>query len=131
MSKVRPSPCEACPYRRDVPSGLWARQEYEKLRAYDAETPQQPMATFACHATPQAYCHGWAVVHMTRGHDRELLALRVWPPEGGLPEPVVPLFASGTEAADHGERDIDDPSGEALRAMSRLVAKHPRLQEED
>jgi len=89
------------------------------------------MATFACHATPQAYCHGWAVVHMNRGHERELLALRAWPPEGEIPEPVVPLFASGNEAADHGERDIENPSGEALRVMTRLIAKHPRLQEEE
>lgn len=28
-----PSPrlCESCPYRRDVPSGIWDRSEYAKL----------------------------------------------------------------------------------------------------
>ena len=125
--KIRPLPCEACPYRRDVPSGIWATHEYEKLREFDAPTQLQPIATFACHASPQAVCNGWAIVHNSRGHEFELAGLRVWPPEGGIPEPVVPLFSSGNEAADHGEREIQHPSPQAFAMMDRLRGKHPRL----
>lgn len=126
MTLVRQTPCPQCPYRRDVPSGVWAHEEYEKLRRYDAETPAQPVEGFSCHATPERYCHGWAVVHTSRGHECDLLALRF----GGdveIPEPAVPLFASGNEAANHGQRDIAHPSADALDAMTTL-RRYPRLQ---
>lgn len=51
-SQVRgpaPQPCASCPYRRDVPSGIWAAEEYAKLPAYDADTPFQPPHLFLCH----------------------------------------------------------------------------------
>ena len=124
---IRPTPCEACPYRRDVPSGLWEAHEYEKLRAYDAPTWGQPAAPFACHAAPGSLCHGWAVVHESRGHEFALLALRLR--TAVVPPAVVPLFGSGAEAADHGERDVEDPGPEARRAMVRLMGRHPRLRE--
>jgi len=130
MTVVRREPCSVCPYRRDVPSGVWAHHEYEKLRDYDLPTSEQPFAVFACHATPEHYCHGWAVVHENRGHEHELIALRIsrrW--DGLLPEAHVPLFASGNEAADHGQADIKRPSQEAKDAVSRLTRKYPRLQE--
>jgi len=131
VSKIRPLPCEACPYRCDVASGVWATHEYEKLREYDAITPLQPFAAFACHASPNALCHGWAVVHNNRGREYELMALRLEGFEGPMPEMVVPLFASGNEAADHGEADMEDPSVEARRTQQRLLSKHPRLNIED
>jgi len=131
VTKVRAMPCEACPYRRDVPSGLWQEHEYDKLVDYDAPTGEQPFATFACHASPEAHCHGWAVVHMNRGHENELLALRVSPPDGGIPQEVVPLFDSGEEAAEHGKADLEEPSEEAWIAMDRLMKKHPRLRERE
>lgn len=127
MSEVRSSPCIACPYRKDVPSGVWAQHEYDKLRDYDLPTPQQPMATFACHATPELHCNGWAVVHNTRGHENELLALRIWPARVPAASPV-PLFESGNAAADHGERDVEHPSTEARARVELLMRKHPRLQ---
>lgn len=134
MSEIRSMPCTACPYRRDVPSGLWAEHEYDKLVDYDAPTADQPMAVFACHATPEHLCHGWAVVHMNRGHDHELLALRIRASRGdwrtqGIPEAGVPLFDSGAAAAEHGKRDITTPSPEAVEAVERLARKHPRLAE--
>ena len=128
MTEIRKEPCSACPYRKDAPSGLWAWHEYEKLRQYDAETSYQPMAGFGCHATPEFDCHGWAVVHSTRGRMYELLALRMWPPKNGIPEAAVPLFASGNEAADHGQEDIDEPSPEAIRKAAQLLKKYERLQ---
>jgi hypothetical protein len=127
MSDIRKEPCSACPYRQDVPSGLWAHQEYEKLRLYDAPTPEQPSAPFACHATPEHYCHGWAVVHSSRGNEFALLALRL---RGirDVPPAAVPLMFSGNDAANHGEADIDEPSLDAVEAIQKLLRKHPRLE---
>jgi hypothetical protein len=105
---------------------VWAASEYDKLAQYDAPTAEQPIVPFACHATPKKLCHGWAVVHTNRGHEFDLLALRF----GGYPAitaPAVPLFGSGTEAAEHGKRDIDNPSPDARRVMDRLQRKYPRL----
>jgi hypothetical protein len=127
METIRTSPCSACPYRCDVPPGVWSFDDYERLRPYDAPTWAQPPLRFSCHATPAALCHGWAVVHSRRGHDHELLALRLVWPEDGIPVEVVPLFTSGAEAADHGQSAIAEPPPEAIRVMDRLLAKHPRL----
>jgi hypothetical protein len=121
----------ACPYRRDVAPGVWAFEEYEKLRHYDEPTFAQPVVGFACHATPDHDCHGWAVVHSTRGHEFELLALRLHWPDGGIPEATMPLFSSGGEAADHGQSAIDDPPPEATATMGRLLRKYSRVHLED
>lgn len=123
----RKTPCPACPYRRDVPSGVWAPEEYEKLRRYDAPTGDQPLAAFMCHATPERLCHGWAVVHSSRGHDFDLLALRFMFHDAKVPnEAAVPLFASGNEAADYGQRDVTAPTPAAEESISRLL-RYPRL----
>ena len=124
---VRKGPCGSCPYRRDVPSGVWSFNEYEKLRGYDEITPYQPHGLFMCHATPEALCHGWAVVHTTRGHEFDLLALRVHRWEGEVPEPAVPLFGSGNEAADHGQADIEHPGPKAVETIAKLQRKYERL----
>jgi Family of unknown function (DUF6283) len=34
----RPEPCATCPYRRSTPAGVWARNEYDSLEAYDGDT---------------------------------------------------------------------------------------------
>lgn len=125
----RKTPCPACPYRRDVPSGVWAPEEYEKLRRYDAPTADQPPKAFMCHATPARLCHGWAVVHSSRGHNFGLMALRFMFHDARVPtEAAVPLFSSGNEAADHGQRDVARPSSRAEEAMSKLL-RYPRLAE--
>jgi len=126
MSEIRSLPCSACPYRRDVPSGLWAAHEYDKLRAYDLPTGNQPFAPFMCHATPEHFCNGWAVVHTSRGHEYDLLALRLCgSPE--VPKAVVETWDSGNQAADHGQADVENPSDEAVDAVDRLLRKYPRL----
>ena len=142
--EVRSEPCSSCPYRRDVPSGIWAWHEYEKLRDYDLPTAEQPWNVFVCHATPDHYCNGWVLVHNNRGpdpdnpmsvHPYDLLALRLsegmgrW--SGRIPESKTPLFSSGNEAADHGQRDISAPSPEARNTVDRLTRKYPRLRSED
>ena len=128
MSEIRSNPCSACPYRCDVPSGVWAHSEYEKLRDYDKPTGEQPFAVFACHATPEHLCNGWAVVHSGRGSEFDLLALRMegCPP---IPEPTIAMWASGNAAADHGQADIETPSDEAMATVARLMNKYERLQD--
>jgi Family of unknown function (DUF6283) len=126
MTQIRKEPCSACPYRRDVASGVWAEHEYDKLLDYDRPTGEQPIAAFSCHATPDHYCHGWAVVHSNRGNENDLLALRLrGSPE--IPEAAVPLFNSGQEAAEHGKADIENPSAEAHATVVKLQRKHERL----
>lgn len=126
MSKIMQNPCLACPYRRDVPSGVWSESEYDKLPPYDSQTANQPFAPFACHALPDHLCHGWAVCHSNRGHDRELLALRFL---GDIEIPIskVPLFSSGQEAAEHGKRDVPQPTTAATSTIDRLRKKYDRL----
>ncbi|MFJ3728641.1 DUF6283 family protein [Streptomyces sp. NPDC090045] len=60
-----PRSCGSCPYRRDVPAGIWAGEEYDKLRRYYADTPDQPPRIFQCHQTEavnasRRVCAGWA-----------------------------------------------------------------------
>jgi hypothetical protein len=126
VAEVRRTPCEACPYRQDVPSGVWSEAEYEKLRPYDGETWEQPPGAFACHAAPARLCHGWAVVSARAEHSRESLALRI---EGcpDIPEAAAPLFATHGEAADHGLRAVEAPPDEAVQLAERLRRKHTRL----
>lgn len=132
MKGVRSQPCFACPYRRDVPSGVWSAEEYDKLAEYDAPTVEQPVSFFGCHATPDHVCHGWAVVHGKQTDDRACMGLRLLEILFGpvtVPEAGVPLFNSGAEAAEHGKRDIARPSKAAKAAAARLMRKYARLRE--
>jgi len=130
---IRTQPCEACPYRRDVASGLWSAEEYHKLVLYDAPTWAQPPSPFGCHATPEFFCHGWAVVHTSRGDEFDLLALRfvqsMLKKRLVIPKPKVPLFASGAEAAAHGRRRLKRPSRKTRALGDRLIARYARLRE--
>jgi hypothetical protein len=127
---VRPRPCPTCPYRRDVPSGIWAASEYAKLPLFDGETGEQAQAgafaPFCCHSAPDKLCAGWAGCHdmaenlAVRLHHRD-----IDPAVLDYVSPV-PLFASGAEAAAHGMADIEAPGPEAAAAQGkllRLVAK--------
>lgn len=124
MKGPAPRPCESCPYRRDVPSGIWDASEYEKLRQYDRETFDQPHELFLCHQGDERPCAGWVAVH-----GRELLALRIAVTVNRLEAWVmryttpVPLFRSGAAAAEHGMAEIDQPGPTALRAIRKLAAR--------
>ena len=122
-----PRPCESCPYRRDVPSGVWAPEEYAKLLLYDLETSHQPIGLFMCHQGNERVCGGWAACHGAQAaEDRrhELLSLRMAGHLFGIPWKTmvkirnyvspVPLFSSGREAAKHGLKDLENPSDEAI-----------------
>jgi hypothetical protein len=127
---VAAAPCKSCPYRQDVPSGLWAPEEYAKLPRYDGEILDQLRAgaggLFMCHQKDGCLCAGWLAAH----GPHNLLALRmngaevadeVW----GYASPV-PVFSSGAEAAAHGRADIQQPTPKARRAIDRLHRKQLR-----
>lgn len=116
-------PCGTCPYRRDVPSGVWAREEYEKLPGYDGEIIDQLQAgalgVFMCHQRDGCLCGGWLLTH---GADN-LAALRLHPvdPSAFTYTSDVPVWPSGAAAHDHGVRRIDNPSPDALRKIHGLT----------
>ena len=124
---VDKSPCSTCPYRRDVPSGLWHSEEYEKLRKYDDDVGGgvPSLSTFLCHQSNvtgrETACKGWLMVH------RDSVAVRLAVIQGKVEFPEcfeptnVPLFGSGGEAADHGEREIENPGEKAVSAAERLL----------
>lgn len=126
-----PRPCLTCPYRTDVPPGVWSQEDYEKLPRYDGPTWEQPPALFLCHQHDKheegaRVCGGWAGCH----DGNHLMALRVAVIKGEIPAETAeairdytspaPLFASGAEAASHGMRDLHAPGPEALRAMTKI-----------
>lgn len=125
-------PCASCPYRRDVPSGVWEPDEYAKLPPYDLPTGEQPLGVFGCHQRDGRVCAGWAAVH----DGPNLLALRMAVATGHLSLEVAeavcdyttdtPLFASGAEAAEHGLRELDAPSPRA----EALIEKIERVREQ-
>ena len=115
--KVASVPCGSCPYRCDVPSGIWEQHEYDKLPSYDGPTWGQSPALFMCHQKA-----GWLACHDAR----ELLALRF--PHDVDPSVYdyateVPVFNSGAEARRHGMRDISHPSAKAGKMITGLVRK--------
>ena len=120
-------PCPSCPYRRDVPSGVWAASEYDRLPGYDGPISDQvtcgAWASFGCHQGDGTVCRGW-LGHRDPG---DLLAVRLAILRGELPpdaygyETAVPLFATGKEAAEHGRRDIAAPGERARQAASKIV----------
>lgn len=131
-----PRPCESCPYRQDVPSGVWAEEEYRKLPDYDQETMHQPSGVFLCHQGNNRVCGGWAAVCGVREKkDRrfELLSLRLASGLFGLREETVesirdyrspvPLFRSGKEAMEHGLKELEEPGEEACRIMDKIERK--------
>lgn len=133
-----PRPCQSCPYRRDVPSGVWAPEEYAKLAAYDRDTMGQPAAVFLCHqhgrgSDQTRVCAGWAGSHDTS----QLLALRLAPMAGSMTEETwrktveyrspVPLFRSGAEAARHGLAEVNRPGPGAARAMAKIGRRRSDL----
>lgn len=130
-----PVPCATCPYRKDVPSGIWDAEEYAKLPAYDNPTAMQPVALFMCHSSPAGLCTGWLQSHANRSHEFDLLALRL--PRNldraevskvALAEPAVPLFRTGKAAAKHGMKAINRPGKKARAAVARIVKKRKKTQ---
>ena len=128
---IQRAPCASCPYRMDVPSGIWATEEYDKILPYDNETMFQPPRLFLCHQQNGCLCRGWLDVHGT-----ELLALRLGcikgeidPAELGkaLDEgPAVEVFETAAEAAAHGRKSIKRPGAKAKRMVEKIEARRSR-----
>jgi hypothetical protein len=132
--RIRPpavNPCGSCPYRRDVPSGVWDESEYEKLPHYDGDTSEQPPSVFMCHQQNGRLCSGWVGCH-DMYHN---LGLRVAALDRITPDDLtavleyttsVPLFASGAEAAAHGMAEVESPPNAATKIIDKLQSKRER-----
>lgn len=126
------TPCASCPYRTDVPSGVWHYDEYEKLRAYDEDPndPDKAIAAigqvFLCHQPiedAQAVCRGWAEVHYDTPAVRMTMLTGTIDPETlREPPPGIEFFPSGAAAADHGQAEIDAPGVKAHDAITKVEA---------
>jgi hypothetical protein len=125
-------PCGTCPYRRDVPSGVWAADEYAKLPAYDQPTMQQPTGLFLCHQQDGRICAGWAGCHDMAESLAVRLAVLTGRLDGDEAEALtsyrtpVPLWPDGVTAAVHGVRDVDEPGERAERAIGKLLNARAR-----
>ncbi len=120
--KAPPIPCGSCPYRRDVPSGIWAQSEYDKLPQYDGETWEQSPLVFLCHQRDGHICGGWLACH----DPQHLLALRIdrdVDPSVFSYKTDVPVFSSGAEARAHGMREIARPGERARKMVMGLMRK--------
>ncbi|MCC3292397.1 DUF6283 family protein [Arthrobacter sp. zg-Y1110] len=120
----RKSPCGSCPYRCNVPSGVWAESEYRKLPAYDGEMHEQTsVSVFMCHQADGKACSGWL------GHrdPTDMLAVRLGLMAGDLDPScadyttTVPLFESGEAAAEHGMARVSEPGDDAAAVINKLV----------
>lgn len=135
MSRIlppAPNPCGSCPYRRDVPSGVWSEEEYDKLPQYDQPTFDQPPMVFMCHQQDGRLCAGWTGCHdMEESFGLRIACLN------GMVEPedfdiirdymtAVPLFESGAEAAAHGYSEIEQPGIKARKTADKLRRKQQR-----
>lgn len=126
------TPCVSCPYRRDVPSGVWVEEEYEKLPRYDGPTAEQPPSAFFCHQRNGRLCSGWCGTHDME----ESLALRFAVIAGTIDqeayeaavdyESPVPLWDSGEEAARHGMERVADPDEFARVIIDKTQRKRER-----
>lgn len=127
----RESPCPTCPYRKNCPAGVWHSSEYVKLAEYDKPTGEQPLGVFMCHDAKDGstMCRGWLDTH----DKDESLALRfavmtgkVEPEIFDLPVSGEPVFASGTEAAQHGMAAISDPPPAAVKVIKKLMKQRAK-----
>jgi hypothetical protein len=121
------APCKSCPYRKDVPSGVWHATEYDKLPGYDGGPLDQlnhdGSAIFMCHQADGKLCAGWLGTHKPENLIalrlcRQPLAQEVW----DYVSPV-PLFDSGRAASDHGKKKIKWPDKRAKAIVARIVRK--------
>lgn len=123
--KPSAAPCGTCPYRQDVPAGIWAEHEYEKLPGYDGEIMDQLEAgatgLFYCHQNDGHLCAGWVGCH-DMGNTLATRLKDVDPSTFDYESPI-PLFSSGAEACAHGLSGVDEPDGDAIVAIAKLMAK--------
>lgn len=130
----RKRPCGSCPYRRDVPSGVWAPDQYAFLPDYDGPTGEQRAQVFMCHQNDGHLCAGWVGCHDME----ENLAIRIAVLDGRIdPGDIdaiidyttdVALFGSGAETARHGLAEVHAPSERAQRTIDKIARKRPDVE---
>lgn len=123
----RRSPCGSCPYRVDVPPGVWDASEYGLLPMYDGDIGDQveakAFAPFYCHQADGRICSGWLGV----GDPVNLLAVRIGIVDGRLdPSCVgyltrVRLHSSHGAAAAFGLSRIENPPVEAREVVAKIL----------
>jgi len=117
-------PCTSCPYRKDHPSGVWDKSEYEKLRDYDSNAA---IGIFLCHQTNahglETLCRGWVSVHCDSVAVRLAVVTGKIEPEEPYRNCGVPLHESGNAAGDAGERNLNRPTVKAMGMVGRLIKK--------
>lgn len=127
------APCKSCPYRKDVPSGVWAKHEYDKLPDYDGSITDQAFkgafARFNCHQNDGNLCAGWIGAHGASN----LLAMRLLSTFGpSIDQSVwdykspVPLFKTGKEASKHGKKSVRRPTIRARKMVAQLLRSRRR-----
>lgn len=134
--RINRAPCASCPYRRDVPSGIWSSEEYDKITPYDNATWVQPPRVFMCHQADGCLCRGWLDTHGHAKSGNELLGLRLACAIGTLDReavskaldegPSVPVFESAAAAAEHGRKAIKRPGRKAREMVSKLEKKRAK-----
>lgn len=79
-------PCESCPYRRDAPRALWAKEEFQKL-LHHTRVPF-PGAIYGCHGTGKFpvphVCAGWLRDQREHGYPSIALRMRMLRDEAAL-----------------------------------------------
>ena len=115
--KCLPEPCASCPYRQDVPSGVWHPSEYAKLPQYD---DNEAFGIFLCHNTQDTVCRGWLNVHAESVAVRLAVATGKISRDAPYMPTVAKLFSSGREAAAHGLRNIKAPDAKAKRTIAKV-----------
>ena len=120
-----PNPCTSCPYRRDTPPGIWSREEYDKLPAWDNERAMAGI--FLCHqSNMKAICRGWLEVHWDNWNVRFAMMTKIDMTDYKPTD--VPLYSSGKEARAAGIRGIKTPSRNARAMVAKLMKlKHTKI----
>lgn len=123
-------PCPSCPYRRDVPPGVWDVSEYAKLPLYDRVTMGQPMNAFACHQQNGRLCAGWVGCHdMDESLSFRLISrwMSLEDVEATLTyQSPVPLFESGQQACVHGLSEYEAISDKARSLQEKITKRHQK-----
>jgi len=139
--------CSSCPYRRDVPSGVWAADHYHVLKELDCrrtiklpyptkdgivmlDTPNPSPGTFHCHQSnatgKPTVCRGWLSVERNSIGAR-LLQMDEMPTE----DESDFYYSTGTEACEAGLKGIESPSPEARALVEKLIARGAGKWEDD
>jgi hypothetical protein len=123
-------PCGSCPYRKDVPSGVWAESEYNKLPEYDHELIfLQPQGAFFCHQQTGSLCAGWVGCHdMENSLAMRMSLMADLITEAQYLEALryecpIPLWESGDAARTHGLKDLHEPGEQARKVVQKLERK--------